>query len=107
MSLSIIEKDKIYDYISINKEKFIYKKKEVDSIYTLNILINDFNYDIKFNTINECFNFLTEHWDKKCKNNNCKNNNEDLVRDQPDEKKIIKNLRQFKNEDKKYKKNRL
>lgn len=74
MSLSIIEKDKIYDYISINKEKFIYKKKEVDSIYTLNILINDLNYDIKFNTINECFNFLTEHWDKKCKNNNCKNN---------------------------------
>ena len=74
MSLSIIEKDKIYDYISINKEEFIYKKKEVDSIYTLNILINDLNYDIKFNTINECFNFLTEHWDKKCKNNNCKNN---------------------------------
>ena len=70
MSLSIIEKDKIYDYISINKEEFIYKKKEVDSIYTLNILINDLNYDIKFNTINECFNFLTEHWDKKCKNNN-------------------------------------
>lgn len=36
-----------------------------------------------------------------------KNYNEDLVLGQPDEKKIIKNLRQFKNENQKYKKNRL
>lgn len=74
MNLTIMEKDKIYDYLSINKEKFIYKKKEVDSIYTLNILINNLNYNIEFNTINECFNFLTEHWNKKCKNDNCNNN---------------------------------
>ena len=36
-----------------------------------------------------------------------KNYNENLVIGQPDEVKIIKNLRQFKNENKKYKKNRL
>ena len=110
MNLSIIEKDKIYDYLSINKEKFIYKKKEVDSIYTLNILINDFNYDI--------VKVKTKYGRRWCKLNGykyilitdkwfIKNYNEDLVREQPDEKKIIKNLRQFKNEDKKYKKNRL
>ncbi len=74
MNLTIMEKDKIYDYLSINKKRFIYKKKEVDSIHTLNMLINDFNYNIKFNNINECFNLLTEHWDKKCKSDNCINN---------------------------------
>jgi hypothetical protein len=74
MDLIIKEKDKIYDYLSKNKSKFIYKKKEVDSIYKLNILIKDLNFNIEFNTINECFNLLTEHWDKKCKNDNCVNN---------------------------------
>lgn len=74
MSLTIIEKDKIYDYLSINKEKFIYKKKKIDCVNTLNTLINNFSYNIKFNNINECFNFLTEHWDKKCKNDACINN---------------------------------
>jgi hypothetical protein len=74
MNLIIQEKDKIYDYLSKNKSKFIYKKKEVDSIYKLNILIKDLNFNIEFNTINECFNLLTEHWDKKCKNDNCVNN---------------------------------
>lgn len=74
MSLTIIEKDKIYDYLSMNKEKFIYKKIKLDSILTLNNLINDLGFIIKFNNIDECFNFLTEHWDKKCKNDKCENN---------------------------------
>lgn len=74
MNLTTIEKDKIYDYLSMNKKKFIYKKKQVDSIHVLNKLIFDFNYNIKFNSITECFDFLTEHWNKKCKNVNCLNN---------------------------------
>ena len=74
MSLTIIEKDKIYDYLSINKEKFIYKKNKIDCVNTLNTLIINFSYNIKFNNIKECFNMLTEHWDKKCKNDNCINN---------------------------------
>jgi hypothetical protein len=74
MNLTIIEKNTIYDYLSINKERFIYKKKESDSIDTLNVLINDLNHNIKFKNINECFEILTEHWDKKCKNGNCLNN---------------------------------
>lgn len=74
MSLTTLEKDKIYDYLSNNKEKFIYKKKEEDCIFTLNKLINDLNFDLKFRNIKECFNFLTEHWDKKCKNESCVNN---------------------------------
>jgi hypothetical protein len=73
MNLTIIEKNIIYDYLSKNKEKIIYKKREIDSINSLNQLINDLNYDLKFKTINECFEFLTNHWNKKCKNKNCKN----------------------------------
>lgn len=72
--MTIKEKDKLYDYISENKVKFIYKKNELDSIYVLNKIIDEFNFDIKFSTIKECFDFLTEHWDKKCKNKKCKNN---------------------------------
>lgn len=74
MSLTVVEKDKIYDYLSINKEKFLYKKKKLDSINVINSLINNLNYNIEFKTINDYFNFLTEHWDKKCKNDNCENN---------------------------------
>lgn len=74
MNLTIKEKDEIYDYISKNKVKFIYKKNEIDSVYILNELINEFNCDMKFSSIDESFNFLTEHWDKKCKNDQCKNN---------------------------------
>jgi hypothetical protein len=69
-----MEKNIIYDYLSINKEKFIYKKSELDSINTLNMLINYLNYNIKFRSINECFELLTEHWDKKCKSDKCLNN---------------------------------
>lgn len=74
MSLTMVEKNKLYDYISKNKAKFIYKKNELDSVYALNEIINEFNFYIKFSTIKECFDFLTEHWDKKCKNNKCSNN---------------------------------
>lgn len=68
------EKDKIYDYISLNKYKFIYKKKEADIINSLNKLISDdLKYKFYFKSIVECFELLTEHWDKKCKNSNCSN----------------------------------
>ena len=73
-NLTILEKNIIYDYISKNKGKIIYKKREIDSVNSLNDLINDLNYNLKFKTINESFDFLTEHWDKKCKNENCTNN---------------------------------
>ena len=59
MSLTIIEKDKIYDYLSKNKEKFIYKKNKIDCVNTLNILISNLSYNIKFNNIKDCFNMLT------------------------------------------------
>ena len=48
MNLTIVEKNIIYDYLSKNKEKFIYKKKEIDSINSLNDLINDLHYYLKF-----------------------------------------------------------
>jgi hypothetical protein len=73
MNLTISEKDKIYDYLSLNKGKFIYKKKKNNSIESLNLLISDLYENLEFKTINECFGFLTDHWDKKCKNENCKN----------------------------------
>lgn len=73
MNLTIAEKDKIYDYLSLNKRKFIYKKKKNNSIKSLNLLISDLYENLEFKTINECFGFLTDHWDKKCKNENCKN----------------------------------
>lgn len=75
MNLTIVEKDRIYDYISKNKQKFIYKKNEIDAIKSLNILINDdLKLKLYLNSISECFNLLTNHWDKKCKNINCSNN---------------------------------
>jgi hypothetical protein len=46
------------------------------------------------------FVFITNKWFFK-------NYNESIIIGQPDENKMIKNLKQFKNENKKYKKNRL
>jgi len=58
-----------------------------------------------------CFEPVTKAFQVLKKNNPekwfIKNYNEDLLVGQPDEEKIIKNLKQFKNENKKYKKNRL
>ena len=77
-------------------------------------------YEIKplSNKDNEIVKVKTKYGKRWCKLNGynyilitdrwfIKNYNEDLVIGQPDEVKIIKNLRQFKNENKKYKKNRL
>lgn len=74
MNLTTIEKDKIYDHLSKNKDKFIYKKQKSDSINLLNILISETGYDLEFGSMYDCFEFLTREWDKKCKNKNCTNN---------------------------------
>jgi len=72
MNLTILEKDNLYDYIVDNKVKFVYKKSKIDKIKSLNeIILNKIN--ISFNSIEDCFNYLTLHWDKKCKNVNCAN----------------------------------
>jgi hypothetical protein len=73
MNLTTSDKDNIYDYLSLNKEKFIYKKNESDSIKLLNSLVGNFCKNLEFETLKECFNFLTQHWDKKCKNLECLN----------------------------------
>ena len=72
MNLTTSQKDNIYDFLSENKKKFIYKKSNIDKIESLNLILS--NFDIKFETLSDCFEFLTEHWNKKCKNLNCKNN---------------------------------
>lgn len=72
MNLTISEKDSIYDFLSKNKKKFIYKKDTNKMIDCMNNLILD--YGISFNSLDECFDYLTEHWDKKCKNDSCCNN---------------------------------
>jgi len=69
-----MQKDEIYDFLSSCKEKFIYKKKESDAISTLNFLISKFQKNLIFESHQHCFNYLTEHWDKKCKNENCYSN---------------------------------
>jgi hypothetical protein len=70
MNLTISEKNKIYDFISDNKDKFIYKKIEIKRINSLNFILKQIS-NLEFSNLNECFLFLTKHWDKKCKNINC------------------------------------
>lgn len=72
MNLTIELKDKIYDFLSENKIKFIYKKSFSDKVKYMNILINSIS-DIEFSDLNDCFEYLTSHWDKKCKNIKCNN----------------------------------
>jgi hypothetical protein len=70
MNLTILEKDNIYDFISKNKIKFIYKKNEKDKIIFLNFLLKQVS-NLQFDGLVECFDYLTGHWDKKCKNDKC------------------------------------
>jgi hypothetical protein len=70
MNLTIEEKNIIYDFIAKNKVKFIYKKEENDKVNALNVLLNKV-CNLQFQTLEECFLFLTENWDKKCKNSKC------------------------------------
>jgi hypothetical protein len=73
MNLTIEEKNKIYDFISSIKDRFIYKKLDIDKLSSLNRIFLELEYDLKFDKIKSCFEFLTEHWDKKCKSENCLN----------------------------------
>lgn len=72
MNLTTENKDRIYDYLYQNKVKFIYKKNINDRMKFMNNLLSQI-CDLTFNNLEECFNFLTIHWDKKCKNTNCNN----------------------------------
>ena len=71
MNLTIQEKDIIYDLVSLNKDKFIYKKDRKEAIKYMNMILSEFN--IEFDSIDQCFSYLTYHWDKKCKNEKCNN----------------------------------
>jgi len=63
-------KDEIYDFLSKNKKRFIYKKDSLEQINSMNLLLTEI-CNLRFNSFDDCFLFLTEHWDKKCKNTNC------------------------------------
>ena len=67
MTLTTTEIDDIYDFIVSNKSKFIYKK--FNKLKALNNLVADFG--ISFKSIDHCFDYLTNHWDKKCKYHKC------------------------------------
>jgi very-short-patch-repair endonuclease len=75
MNLTTEEMDKIYDFLSANKSKFIYAKKESDRNLKLNYFIKDNNIVIyiKDITLDSIFKYLTSHWNKKCENENCLN----------------------------------
>lgn len=73
MDLTIKQKNIIYDYLYDNRFKFLYKKTESDRIDAINKIIFD-NFNIFFYSFDQCFNYLTQHWDKKCKNPSCENN---------------------------------
>lgn len=71
MSLTNDEKDKIYDWLYDNRIKFIGNIKKENRILNINKLLKLVN-DIQFNSFEECFSVLTNHWDKKCLNPTCK-----------------------------------
>lgn len=73
MSMTTVNKDRIYDHLSNNKIKFIYKKDISDRIKSMNFLLSSVS-ELSFTSIEECFDFLTNHWDKKCKNDKCSKN---------------------------------
>ena len=70
MNLTVSEKNHIYDILSLNKEKFIYKKDISNKTYHMNLILSDFG--LKFDSLKDCYEYLTLHWDKKCKNQHCK-----------------------------------
>ncbi len=72
MNMTIEKKDEIYDFISANKKKFIYKKRISEQVEHMNLLISNI-CDLRFSSLNECFEFFSSHWDKKCKNDECEN----------------------------------
>lgn len=72
MNMTTKNKDEIYDYLSRNKIKFIYRKNINERIKFMNNLLSQI-CDLTFNSLEDCFSFLTIHWDKKCKNINCNN----------------------------------
>lgn len=72
MNMTTEYKDEIYDFLSKNKKRFIYKKDSLEQINSMNLLLTEI-CNLHFNSFDDCFLFLTEHWDKKCKNTNCSN----------------------------------
>lgn len=72
MDMTTQNKDRIYDYLSKNKLSFIYKKDVNDKIKSMNYLLSKI-CNLSFSSLEECFEFLTTHWDKKCKNTGCNN----------------------------------
>jgi hypothetical protein len=71
MKLTTMEKDSIYDLMYINRKKYLFynNKKLIENFFQLNKI----ELDIEFESFSEIFEYLTEHWDKKCKNEECEN----------------------------------
>lgn len=64
-----LQRNEIYDYITINKRKFLNSPtKEI----AFSKLINFINFEFEI-SIKNVWNYLTEFWDKKCQNPNCSN----------------------------------
>jgi hypothetical protein len=72
MELTTKQKDELYDYLYENRFKFINKKTYPEKVQSINNISIEI-FDIKFDSFESCFEYLTSHWDKKCKNEKCKN----------------------------------
>ena len=103
MNLTTEEMDKIYDFLSANKYKFIYVKKEIKPNSTAKHMKNlsKERYARRWCKENGYkYRMIKDSWFKK-------NYIESIVIGQPCEDKLIRNLKQFKNENKDNKKDRL
>lgn len=76
MTLSKTKKNLIYDFLEVNKIS-ISNSKGINKIVKL--IYDEFNIDLSyFETKYNIIEFLTEHWDKKCKIEGCSNKRKQL-----------------------------
>lgn len=75
MNLTIEDKNKIYDFIRNGKSKFIYQKTNEGKNFKLIKLLEDNNIHLSIDdlTMGGIFDYLTDHWDRKCGNILCHN----------------------------------
>lgn len=84
MNLTVSEKDTIYDFLTENKKDIVFKRTNIGKIKSIiDLILTKFKIDLTLflndnHLVEDLIEYLTNHWDKKCKNPKCQNERKSL-----------------------------